>query len=201
VDQGQEPGGAGLLYHGIAALISRRHATLIDLPRLHTDDRFRERGVRGVEDPERLRFWTEEFPGYTKSLRSDAIAPILNKAGQIAASPRLRLILGQVAPRIDLSFTMNNRRILIANLAKGAIGEQAAIFWDHSSYRTCSSSRWSAAHSRQHSGSRSSCTSMNSKRSAQRRSRRFCRRHANSRRIFAWQTNTPISSRQRCDRW
>ena len=114
------------LYHGIAALISRRHATLIDLPRLYTDDRFRERVVRHVTDSETLRFWTEEFPGYTKSLRSDAIAPILNKAGQIAASPHLRLILGQVAPRLDLSFAMNNRRILIANLAKGTIGEQAA---------------------------------------------------------------------------
>jgi energy-coupling factor transporter ATP-binding protein EcfA2 len=114
------------LYHGVAALISRRHATLIDLPRLYTDDRFRERVVRHVTDSETLRFWTEEFPGYTKSLRSDAIAPILNKAGQIAASPHLRFILGQVAPRLDLSFAMNNRRILIANLAKGTIGEQAA---------------------------------------------------------------------------
>ena len=79
-----------------------------------------------MTDPETLRFWQEEFPSYTKSLRSDAIAPILNKVGQIAASPHLRLILGQVAPRLDLSFTMNNRRILIANLAKGTIGEQAA---------------------------------------------------------------------------
>jgi hypothetical protein len=36
------------------------------------------------------------------------------------------LILGQVAPRLDLKFAMDNRRILIANLAKGAIGEQAS---------------------------------------------------------------------------
>jgi hypothetical protein len=114
------------LYHGIAALISREHATLIDLARLYTDDRFRDRVVGHVTDPETLRFWLEEFPSYTKSLRSEAIAPVLNKAGQIAASPHLRLILGQVAPRLDLSFTMNNRRILIANLAKGTIGEQAA---------------------------------------------------------------------------
>ena len=114
------------LFHGVAALISREHATLIDLARLYTDDRFRERVVSHVTDPETLRFWQEEFPSYTKSLRSDAIAPVLNKVGQIAASPHLRLILGQVAPRLDLSFTMNNRRILIANLAKGTIGEQAA---------------------------------------------------------------------------
>jgi hypothetical protein len=114
------------LFHGVAALVSREHATLIDLARLYTDDRFREHVVSRVSDPETLRFWQEEFPSYTKSLRSDAIAPVLNKVGQIAASPHLRLILGQVAPRLDLSFTMNNKRILIANLAKGTIGEQAA---------------------------------------------------------------------------
>jgi hypothetical protein len=50
----------------------------------------------------------------------------LNKAGQFAASPHLRLILGQIAPRLDLGFTMEHRRILIANLAKGVIGEHAA---------------------------------------------------------------------------
>ena len=88
------------LYHGIAALISREHATLIDLARIYTDDLFRDRVVARVSDPETLRFWQEEFPGYSKQLRADAIAPILNKAGQIAASPHLRLILGQVAPRL-----------------------------------------------------------------------------------------------------
>jgi hypothetical protein len=114
------------LYHGVAALISREHATLIDLARLYTDDCFRDRVVARVTDAETRRFWLEEFPTYTKSLRSDAIAPILNKAGQIAASPHLRLILGQVAPAFDFAFAVNNRRILIANLAKGTIGEQAA---------------------------------------------------------------------------
>jgi hypothetical protein len=114
------------LFHGVAALVSREHATLIDLARLYTDDRFRENVVSHVTDHETLRFWQDEFPSYTKSLRSDAIAPVLNKVGQIAASPHLRVILGQVAPRFDLGFAMNNRRILIANLAKGTIGEQAA---------------------------------------------------------------------------
>ncbi len=114
------------LYHGIAALISRRHATLIDLPRVYTDDRFREQVLRSVTDPETLRFWRGEFPSYTKTFRSEAAAPILNKAGQFTAAPQLRLILGQLAPKLDLAFTMNNRRILIANLAKGAIGEQAS---------------------------------------------------------------------------
>ena len=114
------------LFHGVAALVSRQHATLIDLPRVYTDDAFRERLLRSVTDPVTLRFWRNEFPSYTKNLQAEAVAPILNKAGQFTASPHLRLILGQIAPRFDLAFAMNNRRILIANLAKGAIGEKAS---------------------------------------------------------------------------
>ena len=56
----------------------------------------------------------------------EAAAPILNKAGQFAASPNARLILGQTAPKFDLGYAMDHRRILIVNLAKGQIGEQAA---------------------------------------------------------------------------
>jgi len=43
-------------------------------------------------------------------------------AGQIAASQVPRNILGQTAPKFDLA----DRKILIANLAKGRIGEQAS---------------------------------------------------------------------------
>src|ERR1700730_8581474 len=55
------------LFHGVAALISRTHATLIDLPRVYTDDRFREQLLHHVSDPESVRFWREEFPSYTKA--------------------------------------------------------------------------------------------------------------------------------------
>lgn len=114
------------LYHGVHTLIFRQHATLIDLTRVFLDDQFRERHLRSVTDVETLRFWRAEFPSYAKAFRTEAIAPILNKVGQITASPQVRLILGQLAPRLDIGFTMNNRRVLIANLAKGSIGEQAS---------------------------------------------------------------------------
>jgi hypothetical protein len=34
-----------------------------------------------VTDPESRRFWTEEYPHYSKNFRAEAVAPILNKAG------------------------------------------------------------------------------------------------------------------------
>ena len=56
------------LFHGVAALVSREHATLIDLPRVYTDDNFRDRLLRSVEDPETLRFWQRGISELHKSI-------------------------------------------------------------------------------------------------------------------------------------
>lgn len=114
------------LYNGVAALLASPRPTLIDLPRLFTDDRFRECVIGRITEPIARRFWHEEFPSYEEKFRIEASAPILNKAGQFSASPVIRSILGQYAPKFDLSFAMDEQRIFIANLAKGAIGEQAS---------------------------------------------------------------------------
>lgn len=114
------------LFNGVAALLSAPRATLIDLPRLYVDDDFRARVVSRVRDPIVLRFWNEEYPRYDERYRAEAAGPILNKVGQFAASPAVRAILGQHTPKFDLAHAMENRGILIANLAKGRVGEQAA---------------------------------------------------------------------------
>ena len=77
------------------------------------------------------------------SLHADApvsfvrdVMPILNKAGQFAASPQVRVILGQLDPRLDLSFAMNNGRILIANLAKGTFTAYT-VTADEAGFHSC----------------------------------------------------------------
>lgn len=114
------------LYNGVAALLASPRPTLIDLPRIYTDEDFRNRVVARVNDPIIMRFWLQEYASYDQRFQAEAAAPILNKVGQIAASPVLRNILGQTSPKFDVAYAMNNRKILIANLAKGQIGEQAS---------------------------------------------------------------------------
>ena len=114
------------LFHGIVAMLGTPRATLIELPRLYTDETFRTPIIARIRDPITARFWLQEYPQYDERYRAEAAAPILNKAGQFAASPAIRAILGQTSPKFDLSYAMNNRGILIANLAKGRIGEQPA---------------------------------------------------------------------------
>jgi hypothetical protein len=114
-----------LLYHGVRALLDVRHASLLDLPRMYTDEAFRQRALASLKDTVTHRFWIDEFAQYTSSFRTEVTASILNKAGQFTTSPNLRLILGQASPKFSLKRAMDSCGILIANLSKGTVGESA----------------------------------------------------------------------------
>jgi hypothetical protein len=112
------------LFHGVAALLESPRPTLIDLARIYTDEDFRSRIVSRTADPAIADFWTGEYASYDHRFQAEAASSILNKVGQLTASPALRNILGQIAPKFDLVHAMDHRGIFIANLAKGQIGEQ-----------------------------------------------------------------------------
>ena len=116
----------GWLFQGVAALLESPRPTLIDLARIYTDEDFRLRVVSRIGDPVIALFWTGEYESYDQRFRAEAASSILNKVGQLTASPALRNILGQIAPKFDLAHAMHHRGIFIANLAKGQIGEQAS---------------------------------------------------------------------------
>jgi hypothetical protein len=71
-------------------------------------------------------FWTEEFRDYNPRYRQEAIAPIQNKVGAFLADPRLHRIFTD--PPVDLHFRkiMDERKILVVNLAKGRMGDDSA---------------------------------------------------------------------------
>jgi hypothetical protein len=47
----------------LAALLAMRRPTIIELPRIYTDDDFRDRMLAYVEDPIILRFWRRKYAG------------------------------------------------------------------------------------------------------------------------------------------
>jgi hypothetical protein len=79
--------------------------------------------VRQIKDPFLKNFWIDEFANYEPRFMREAIVPIQNKLGQLMLSPLLRNVLGQVRAKVNLRFMMDTRRVLIANLAKGKLGE------------------------------------------------------------------------------
>jgi energy-coupling factor transporter ATP-binding protein EcfA2 len=115
-----------VLRNTLFALIEAGDATLPDILRMLTEERFRADVVRKVKNEQVRQFWTVEFKGYNPRYRQEMIAPIQNKVGAFLADPILRRIL--TATPIDLRFRsiMDEGNILVVNLAKGRLGEDSA---------------------------------------------------------------------------
>jgi hypothetical protein len=79
--------------------------------------------VRQVKDPMIRSFWVNEFEGYSRNFMQEAVSPIQNKVGQLFFAPPLRHVLGQVGTKVNFRFMMDNRRIFIAKLSRGILGE------------------------------------------------------------------------------
>ena len=112
-----------ILRYSLFTLLEYPGSTLLDLPRLLTDPAFRKEVLTHLSQREVLSFWFNEFDKYSAWLRSEAISPILNKVGQFLVNLPLRNIIGQSKSTFDIGELMNGKKILIANLAKGKIGE------------------------------------------------------------------------------
>ena len=79
-----------------------------------------------VADQHIISFWRNEFEKYHPALRNEAITPILNKTGLFITSVPLRNIVGQKTSSFRMQRVLDDGKILIVNLSKGQIGEDAA---------------------------------------------------------------------------
>ena len=115
-----------IMRFALLTLLEYRHATLLDIQPLLTDQYFRNGILFRIKNPHLLAFWKDEFEKYTPALKAEAIAPILNKIGLFRASIPLRNIVGQKYSSFTFSDVMDNGKIFIANLSKGKLGEDTS---------------------------------------------------------------------------
>jgi type IV secretory pathway TraG/TraD family ATPase VirD4 len=112
-----------ILRHSILTLLEYPGSTLLDLPRILTNSEFRKNVVANITNPQVKDFWLFEFEKYSAWMKSEAVSPILNKVGQFLTSLPIRNILGQKENTFKLRKVLDEKKILIVNLAKGKIGE------------------------------------------------------------------------------
>jgi CxxC-x17-CxxC domain-containing protein len=115
-----------ILHNSILALLEYPGTTLLGINRMLADKDYREKVIERVADPSVKAFWTTEFAKYPDRFREEAVAPIQNKVGQFISNPLIRNIIGQVKSSIDMREIMDKGKILIVNLSKGKIGEDAS---------------------------------------------------------------------------
>ncbi len=114
-----------LLRYCILTLLQSPGTTLLDIQPLLLNKDFRDQKLALITDSVILDFWHTEFDRYPPSLRNEVIASILNKSGMFLANKVLENILGQREQSISIPDIVDTGKILIVNLSKGLIGEQA----------------------------------------------------------------------------
>jgi len=112
-----------VLRNSLLTLAEYPNTSLLALPRLLTDEKYRLKLTKNLKDPILYKFWQNEFNNLNEKQRQETISPILNKIGQFFSSPICRNILSQSQNKLDLKFAMNTNKIVLINLSKGQLGE------------------------------------------------------------------------------
>ena len=115
-----------ILRNTVLTLLQVPGSTLLEIPVLLTDWKFREKTIAKLDDPLLVRFWKDEFAKFSPNQLSEATSPILNKVGQFLSSHLLRNIVGQRKNAFSFRWAMDKKKIVIVNLSKGRIGEDAS---------------------------------------------------------------------------
>ena len=112
-----------ILNNTLLALLEYPDATILGVMRMFSDSEYRKKIVSGLKDPVIKGFWTNEYARYSQKFETEAVAAIQNKVGQFVSNPLIRNIIGQPQSSINMRQIMDEKKILIANLSKGKIGE------------------------------------------------------------------------------
>lgn len=115
-----------ILRNAIMTLLEVPGSTLADILKLLDDKAFRSRVVANLTNPQLGYFWEREYDKYSYPFRQAAIAPIQNKVGAFLANPTIKRMLTDADEDVSFRQIMDDGKIVLVNLAKGQIGEDAS---------------------------------------------------------------------------
>ncbi len=111
-----------ILRYCLLTLLDQPSASIGDIPKLLLDSAFRRNAEQHVTNESAREFWRREFPEYNKY----DLLPVLNKVGGMLAHPVIRRVLIENEEEVSLRRAMDERKIVIVNLSKGHLGEDAS---------------------------------------------------------------------------
>jgi len=110
----------------LLTLLDQPQATLLDIQRILTDKKYLMDCQKNVTSKYVRAFWAAEYAKYSGRYRADAIAPIQNKIGGFLSHPILCRLLVNPPTNLSLRTIMDQNQVLLVNLAKGRLGEDAS---------------------------------------------------------------------------
>ncbi len=117
-----------VLRNTLLALLEHEGSSMLGIMRMYADDNYRKKVVQHVTDPLVKSFWEDEYASWSEKYRTEAVAAIQNKVGQLLSTPLIRNIVGQVQSKLDIRHAMDTGKIILVNLSKGRLGEDTSAF-------------------------------------------------------------------------
>lgn len=100
--------------------------TLVEIPRIFTDMEFQKYKVGKLRDPLVRAFWEKEMAKTSDFHKSEMLGYLVSKVGRFVENSMMRNIVGQPKSAFNFRDVMDNKKILLVNLAKGKVGEMNA---------------------------------------------------------------------------
>lgn len=97
--------------------------TLVEIPRIFTDDEFMKNIIRKVSDPMVRNFWEKEWQQTVGEDKSKMLGYVVSKVGRFVENEMMRNIIGQKRSSFNLAEIMDEQKIFLVNLTKGLTGE------------------------------------------------------------------------------
>jgi len=97
--------------------------TIVEIPRMFTDEEFQRYKLQFVTDPMVRAFWEKEMAKTSDYHKSEMLGYLISKVGRFVENEMVRNIIGQPKSGFDFRDVMDHQKILIINLSKGQVGE------------------------------------------------------------------------------
>jgi DNA polymerase III delta prime subunit len=110
----------------LTLLASGPGATLADVPRLLSDERFREQLLAELDDPVGLEPFWEWYEQLSEPMRAQATGPVLNKLRAFLLRRNVRAIVGQPRSSVEVTRVLDDGRLLLVRVPKGTLGEDTS---------------------------------------------------------------------------
>lgn len=108
--------------------MSKPGGTLIEVTRLLIDDNFHKQYLPFISDPQVIEYWTIEVANTSKNRKGETLGYFVSKVDRFVTEKTMRYILGQQYSSFDFQDVMDNKKILLIDLAKGKLGEENSKF-------------------------------------------------------------------------
>lgn len=114
--------------NAMLTVMSEPGNTFIEVVRVLTDSKFVQELLPKVKDPMIRRYWTDQIAQTSDFHKSETLDYIVSKFGRFVTNKTMRNIIGQSQSVFNFRKVMDERKILIVRLNKGALGEENANF-------------------------------------------------------------------------